>query len=370
MNRVARLGLLLFAAITALVMAACDGAAQEPDILFLRSDEAGQIALYRQSGPSATPRVLSNGAGGDLLDFAAAPDGRHLVYSVAEGTRGALRVVDADGGNDRELLACPEAECSAPVWAPDGRRLIYERRARLAGGALSSPRLYWLDPATGETRPLIEGDETPGYGARFSPDGAWLSYVSPGDAGVVLYRLADGEQRLLSSRVGRPVAFSPDGRQVVVGDIYLSAADVAPEAGGVPGPVQESSNVYLYLYMLASDPTEANRQRLSPEAAVDDSAAAWSPDGVWIAFGRAPAGAATGRQLWLMRADGRDARPLTSAPAITHGPPAWSPDGRYLLFQRFDLDDPAATPDVWRLRVDDGRLTLVARGGYLPAWLP
>jgi len=205
---------------------------------------------------------------------------------------------------------------------------------------------------------------------RFSPDGAWLSYVSPGDAGVVLYRMADGQQRLLSSRVGRPAAFSPDGRAVVVGDIFLSANQVAPDAGGEPGPLQESSSVYLYLYGLASDATEGSRQRLSPEAAVDDSAAAWSPDGVWIAFGRAPAGAAAGRQLWLMRADGRDARPLTNSPQISHGPPAWSPDGRTLLFQRFNLEDPAARPEVWQLRLEDGGLTLVAEGAYLPAWLP
>src|SRR5690606_18396118 len=109
----------------------------------------------------------------------------------------ALRVIDAGGGADRLLFACPQAECSGPVWSPDGRRVIYERRPRV-GGLLDSPRLYWLDADTGETLPLIDGNETPGYGARFSPDGQWLSYVSIADDGVVLFNLDDGRQRLLS----------------------------------------------------------------------------------------------------------------------------------------------------------------------------
>ena len=100
---------------------------------------------------------------------------------------------------------------------------------------------------------------------------------------------------------------------------------------------------------------------------VADNAAAFSPDGAWIAFGRTPANTAAGRRLWLMRADGSDARPLTNDPAVTHGPPVWSPDGRTLLFQRYDPAE--ETTSVWRLDVATGAETLVAEGGYLPGWL-
>src|SRR5690606_9416359 len=120
------------------------------------------------------------------------------------------------------------------------RRLVYERRPRADDGTLGSPRLHWLDPAMGETLPLIAGDETPGYGARFSPDGTWLSYVSPADDGIVLYSLADGAQRLLVSRVGSPAAWSPDGAAVVYSDIVVHAHETAPGDGG---PAQESASV-------------------------------------------------------------------------------------------------------------------------------
>ncbi|HOU41119.1 MAG TPA: hypothetical protein PK829_07610 [Promineifilum sp.] len=337
-----------------LLLGGCSAGAALPPVLFLRVDDAGRAQLYRQDASGGAARRLSAHPAGDVLDFAAAPDGSHVVYSVLDGSEGALRLVDADGGGDRELLACPAAECSAPVWSPDGKRLIYEHRPLSASGVLGSPRLMWLDPASGETIPLV-ATEVIGYGARFSPDGAWLSYVSPEDEGVVLVPLAGGAQRLLSSRVGRPAAFSPDASQIVISDITLVA-----EAA------QESSRVYLYRVSLA----EEGRERLSPAQPVDDSAPAWSPDGQWIAFGRAPADTAAGRQLWLMRSDGSDARALTAEPAIFHGPPTWSPDGRALLYQRYDLNDPAATPQVWSLRPSDGAQTLIAPGGYLPAWLP
>jgi TolB protein len=342
--RARRFALWLVLAVAAPSLAGCVALAAQPPVLYLRADEAGRSQLYRQDAPDTAPQQLSGQDVGDVIDFAAAPDGRHVIYSVADGARGALRIVSSKGGNDRELVTCLDAECSGPVWSPDGARLVFERRP--------------LD-ATG---PLVEGEGV-GYGARFSPDGAWLSYVSPGDEGVVLYRLVDGQQRLLSSRVGRPAAFSPDSAQVIVGDLVLAGNPTAPEDDA---PIQESSRVFLYRVALA----EEGRERLSAELPVDDSAPAWSPDGEWVAFGRAPADAASGRQLWLMRPDGSEARPLTNDPNIFHGPPSWSADGTTLLFQQFDLSDPGATPEVWSLRLADGATTLIAPGGYLPAWLP
>ena len=349
--------------------AGCDSSPTDPAILYLSPGPNGATQLYRLDPDATAARQLTgvdDPRAPELIDFAAAPDGRRIVYTTqtAEGDS-ALRIINADGGNDKSLAPCPQAECSGPVWSPDGRRLIFEMRPR-EGGLLTSPRLHWLDPTTGTTQPLIEGNETPGYGARFSPNGQWLSYVSLADDGVVLYRLSDGRQRLLSSRVGSPATWSPDSAAVVYGDLVVQGHQTAPETEGGAGetPIQESSNILLYLSPVDE---ESDRRRLSPDAAVADTAAAFSPDGAWIAFGRAPANTAAGRQLWLMRADGSDARALTDDPAITHGPPRWSPDGRALLFQRYD---PAAeTTSVWRLDIATGAETRVVEDGYLPAWV-
>ncbi len=359
----------LFLALFLLAATGCRPAAAEPSILFLRPGPNGAAQLFHQAAGDPSARQLTgldDPHAPEVIDFAVAPSGQRIAYTAITADGGsAIHLIGADGRGDERLADCPQAECSAPVWSPDGGRLIYELRPRRSG-LLDSPRLHWLDADTGETLPLIEGNETPGYGARFSPDGRWLSYVSLADDGVVLYRMADGAQRLLSSRVGSPAAWSPDSAAVVYGDLVVQGHATAPDVEGAVGelPVQESSTVFLYRTMVGEETT---RRRLSPDAAVADSAPAFSPDGQWIAFGRAPANTAAGRQLWIMRADGSEARALTSDPAVTHGPPGWSPDGRTLLFQRYD---PAAeTTSVWRLDVATGAATRVAEDGYLPAWL-
>lgn len=355
-----------------LLVAGCDAQPSDPPIFYLHAGEGGAPQIYRLDPGAAAARQLTGSDdphAPEVIDFAVAPDGRQIAYTSLTADGGSsIHVIDADGGNDESLTTCPESECSGPAWSPDGERLIFEMRPRSAG-LLDSPRLFWLETGTGETLPLIEGNETPGYGARFSPDGQWLSYVSLADDGVVLYRLTDGRQRLLSSRVGSPAAWSPDSTAVVYGDLVVQGHETAPqpESGGeqpsIELPVQESSTTFLYSSLVDD---ESTRRRLSPDAAVADTAASFSPDGEWIAFGRAPANTAAGRQIWLMRGDGSEARALTSDPAVTHGPPSWSPDGRYLLFQRFSPAE--GKTSVWRLAVATGEETLLASGGYLPAW--
>ena len=124
----ARRFLLLLGLAMATLLVGCSSSDSLPPILYLRADDAGRVRLYRQDAADATPRRLSSQAVGDVVDFAPSPDGRRVVYTVADGSRGSLRIVSGNGGGDRELLACPDAECSGPVWSPDGARLVYEQR--------------------------------------------------------------------------------------------------------------------------------------------------------------------------------------------------------------------------------------------------
>ena len=356
-----------------LLAAGCGGReTSPPPVVYLQETDSGQSHLFVRDPGDGTSRQLtglSDPAAYQVTDFAVSPDGEQIAYATLHRDgRTEIRILPA-GGDERDgtfgPLACPaaEAECAWPVWSPDGR-LLYERR-EIEDGLPGSPRLFWIDPTTSQTQPLIAGNRNPSYGARFSPDGRWLSYVSPADEGVVLYRLADGTQHLLSSRSGSPAAWSPSSGEVVAGDLVVEAFQTAPETGGQT-PLQESASVWLYRTFI-DEPGE--RERISPEAAVSDSVPAFSPDGQWIAFGRVPAGTAAGRQLWIMRPDGEEARPLTDNPGYSYGPPGWSPDGRFVLYQRISTTDPAAAPSVWLLDVATGEETPVVDGGHLPAWL-
>lgn len=351
-----------------IVVTACGREGQAvPSVYYLGWDSAGRTHLFRWDGDASALEqltALDSSREGDVSTFAVSPDGSTIAYSLALDDGGSeIRHVDSRSGRDELLLSCPHAECGELTWSPDNLRLAYERRD-VSGATAGGVRLWWLDTQTGETVPLLDVD-TPAYGAAFSPDGQWLAYVSPADEGVVVVGLLSGDQRLLPSQTGMPPRWAPDSTSVVFSNQELQVAHGAEGDDHDSHSHEYTTSSPLFLQNVT---TEAPPLRLSPEGAVDDSGVAWSPDGQWLAWGRSVAGAATGRQVWIMRSDGRDARALTSDAYWQHGSLSWSPDGRHVLYQRAPATGAATRPSIWLMDVATGEAEEIISAGYLPRW--
>ena len=135
---------------------------------------------------------------------------------------------------------------------------------------------------------------------------------------------------------------------------------------------QEDARYVTHLWLVNAETGARTDLSALHEFPVEDNQPSWSPDGAWIAFRRkelAGPRESLSKQLWLMRADGSDARPLTADPAIDHGPMAWSPDGRFVLFHKFPLRGEDITISVWMMDVAGGEQWQVAPG-QRPLWLP
>ncbi|HRQ36841.1 MAG TPA: Ig-like domain-containing protein [Chloroflexota bacterium] len=333
----------------------------QPRILFIKPDPEGPDQIYVADADGRLPPTQLSRTNASVLDFAVAPDSSQIVFAVMthdQGTTGTadLWLMNADGSNQRMLLACPEATCSRPVWTPDGRRLVYERREILNPGAPpGNPRLWWLDIGSGQTAPVFQDSQLLGLFAAISPDGRWLSYVSPTDQGIQLYNLENGTGLLVPNKMGTAVAWHPGSEQIALADIVTSDTDwgVVISTVAIPG----------------GDVTTLSQSE-NGGLDVDDSSPAWSPDGERIAFGRKQARSAMGRQLWLMDADGTAVLPLSGDPDIHHSAFYWSPDGRSLLYQRYNLKELYAQPGVWVIDIQTGQTTEIAYPATQPAWLP
>jgi TolB protein len=154
--------------------------------------------------------------------------------------------------------------------------------------------------------------EAHSYYPVYSPEGGSVVYASNQNGGVfdLFYFTFEGAQLTrLTEFIGNVISptFSPDGRQV----LFANRNTEGPTSLWVVDISGENPN------LLYSGP--------SPIVAVD-----WSPTGERIAFAMA-VDQPDSYEIFVMNADGSDARQLTRGLPGIGGSVDWSPDGRSLL---------------------------------------
>jgi Tol biopolymer transport system component len=197
-----------------------------------------------------------------------------------------LTVVDASTGRQTDLGDVVGDVTSAPVWSPDGTRILYGVR----GGSL-----YSVDLGSGDRSLLVRlpGDDLDSMDQiAWSPDGAYLAIlndlVEPGDGRLYVMNADGSGVRVLLDNFepGGWFSWSPDGTRLAYA--ALSGLDV-PELliwtgsldGSAPSLVASHSN----------DGCQLPNRSFTCDAG---GSPVWSPDGSQIAF-------ETARSSWLVR---------------------------------------------------------------------
>ena len=280
-----------------------------------------------------------------MVDFAISPDQGQVIYvEQTEDIQYNLWLMNLKTKENRLATSCQSAICGQPIWSPDGKRVVYEYM--LTDGSTSS--LWWFDLTSGKAQPVFQDETLPGTNPRWSPDGKWLSYATP--EGIRLYRLENGESRLIKNTLGAAALWSPDSKSVLLRDVIIK---------------QDQYVTQLYLYNLSSE-TITN---LNANANIENILAAWSPDGTSIAVVRRDLSIPRGDQVWVMRADGSQAHVLTNAPAVLHGSLNWSPDGNYILYDLYLLDSFPLESHLEIINIKSGEITNLKVHGYNPKWV-
>jgi hypothetical protein len=203
--------------------------------------------------------------------------------------------------------------------------------------------LWILNTATQERRKIASGGNYPSW----SPDGSSIVV-----AGLFIISLVDSSVTGIPGEGNRwDPAWSPDGQRIAYDEggygrnIHVVKIDGSDRRDFVTDPEdwagmpswspdgtrivhvrQHSTPVYGHdIYVMGSDGSAL--QQLT-----HDNCNKWypcfSPDGRMIAFS-APGTVGSSPQIWIMTADGKDARQVTQ----TGGEhPTWSPDGRSVIY--------------------------------------
>jgi len=274
------------------------------------------------AGTLAPPPILGQ------IAFTSARDGNPAIY-----------VMDADGGNVRQLTNLPGWHWS-PAWSPDGIRIAF------ASDRDGDPDIYVMDADGGNVRQLTD-DPARDMDPTWSPDGTRIAFSSnrDGDWDPDIYVMdVDGNNiRQLTDQLmwdGRPT-WSPDGTRIA----FESDRDGDPD-----------------IYVMDAD--GGNVRQLTDDPPWDWDPA-WSPDGTRIAFHSDRDG---DEDIYVMDADGGNVRQLTDDPGWDWDP-AWSPDGTRIAF----VSDRDGDWDIYVMDADGGnvlQLTDDPGRDWAPAWSP
>ena len=278
------------------------------DRIYFASDRSGTLNLYSVLPDGSDVRQLTAGTTWDVR-WPSADETGQIVYE----SDGELHVYDTRSGADRKLdifvpddglAARPRHQSVARfvedfALAPNGARALFTAR----GDVFTVPIEH------GATRNLTHSSNAHEKGARWSPDGRRIAYISDVSGEEELYLVdQDGSgtpERLTTNgdMMRYPPAWSPDGR-------YLAFAD-------------KSGRLWTL---------EIATRRLT-EVAHDSSGnlydQSWSPDSRWLAFSLAHASGY--RSIYVWGLGDRAPRQVTDDVANSVEP-VFDPDGKYLFF--------------------------------------
>jgi len=166
------------------------------------------------------------------------PDGALMAYRNDRDGSTDLYIIPADGGTPARRLVGGDLDDHPECWTPDSARLLFTRVD--AGGQAQ----IWIVPVDGssEPQPVLDDGNSNG-GARISPDGRWMAYMSDSSGGLDVYvrpfEKPGGPVRV-SIDGGVVPQWSPDGKFIyyVSGDLMMAAP--VETAGGlrVGSPVE------------------------------------------------------------------------------------------------------------------------------------
>ena len=214
-----------------------------------------------------------------LILFLSTPAPSKILFVSTRDGKSEIYVMNDDGSQVRRLTNDPLYNTS-PRWSPDGRTIAFDVDLHSAGAGKGQQYDLFIMNADGSNqRNLTQHHPALDIKPSWSPDGHRLAFVST--------RTQNGR------------------REIFMMDI----------ASGKVEQLTDSAKVDGY----ATNPS-------------------WSPDGKHIAYELAMAG--KGRDIYIMNADGKYARPFLKwriQPVEKNNlfvkyAPRWSPDGRWILY--------------------------------------
>ncbi|MDQ3648982.1 MAG: protein kinase [Acidobacteriota bacterium] len=309
------------------------------------SQDFPQHALFHVPTLGGTPKKLLENM--EPFPIALSRDGKQFAFiRVAQGKESALMIANADGTQERKLVAVnnPPEAIVAPAWSPDGKTIAYA----VLNFDSNDSTIFEAQVADGSTKSLTAQ--------------RWLRITG-------LAWMSDGNNLLMRATAGQQFVYQiwhfsyPKGeaRRLTndLNDYRLSMSLTA--ASDTLAVVQSETESSIWIAPMGN----ASRARpVTSGSGKADRGSAWTPDGRIVYHSNAGGN----DDIWIAGADGGNPKQLTSNARVNRSPTV-SPDGRSIVF----LSDRSGTPHLWRMNTDGSdqrQLTNGANGEDSPQFSP
>lgn len=272
-----------------------------------------------------------------------------------------------DGHGLHQLSDPHSAKNRGPSWSADGMHIAFACH----GNAYSASRgsEICVMRADGSHEHQVTKNNVSDTSPSWSPDGRWIAFIRTepsGNQGDVWIMRSDGTDERNVTPDSFPDFYprwSPDGDEI----LYMSSRPTAsPFSAVLPSDQQD---------LFAVTVGDESIRNVTNSASHEDSGD-WSPNGRKIVFTRYSESDSGGWGIYVMRASGGQAIPITRD--IFTSSPAWSPDGRWIVFSAITEVGSDGSLNgknkIFMIRPDGSRLTTVTRSPrrsyYNPDWQP
>ncbi len=260
--------------------------------------------------------------------------------SARTGTK-EIWVMDYDGTNQHPLTSLRTISLT-PRWSPDASRIAFTCFAPANGLVSAQICMYSMDSGKVISFARFRGTNT---SPAWSPDGLQIMFSSSMQGNPELYVTDSNGGRpkrlTFSNGASTSPAWNPKTGQSVA---------MVSDRGGIP-----------QLYTMNADGTNLAKLDLPDMGYVVDPA--WSPNGALLAFSwRRPSG---NYDLYVMDVASRQLVELTRD-AARNERPSWAPDGRHIVFE----STRGGTRQIWVMLADGTQARQLTSNGHneSPNW--
>jgi Tol biopolymer transport system component len=305
------------------------------------SDREGEPFIYVMNPDGSNPTKIGSWCGYDNT-FCWSPNGERIAFIDRDGW---LCLVDADGSNLSKLIELPSLSI---VWSPDSGKIV--------AGCLDND-IYSVDFEAVTLENLTNTPNVVENLPVWSPDSKKIAFIvfnSP-HCNITLMDADGSNQTILASERGicEELVWSPAGEK-------LSYAWYSEDNQDPEGICRDICLV---------DIGDGSKVNLTGSPKYDDRDVSWSPDGTKIVFSSRRQ--VVDMQLYVMNADGSQSDKLTTGESSNYLP-AWSPDGKHIIFTS---SGPHPTgKDIWVMGANGSNVVNLTNtpdiDDYMPVWSP